>query len=127
MSNAVISYAALAQAMKTKCGNRPQRECAAEVGISESTFSRLANMKTNSVCGRPAQVETATVYAVCKWLGHPVETYTERGVPPQSGTPDAIEWHLLRDPRLSQEDAIRLSNMIRAAYDVVARKSETKP
>lgn len=120
-----IDYDALSRAIRHKVGRRTQRECAKGCGIDKSTFGRLynnTNTSSRSTAPTTHGVTSDTVYQVCRWLGLPVETFTSKGSPPlkEADTRDAIDYYLMRDPALTQSQAINLSNMIRAAYKAVA-------
>jgi transcriptional regulator with XRE-family HTH domain len=120
---APIDYAALARAVRVKMQGRPQWKCAYECGLSESTFSRIANNKTSAVRTGVPKVESETVLAVCRWLGVPLQTFMPSQQVPPAETLDAIEWVLMRDATITFEQATRLSDMMRAAYRAVAKET----
>lgn len=123
-----IDYHALSLALKQKVGERPYRECATECDISATTLGRLIRNEAKTVrkprCkGRKvAGIAVDVVFKVCRWLGQPVESFTERKAPPSSGadTCDTIDYYLMRDPALNEAQAVSLSNMLRSAYKTVA-------
>jgi hypothetical protein len=129
-----IDYHALSLALSQKAGERHYRECAAECGISATTFGRLVrncalSVKNPRQHGRKvAGITTEVVYKVCSWLGMPVESFTEKKAPPKpsADTCDAIDFYLMRDPALTEAQATQLSNMLRASYKAVAREEDGK-
>jgi hypothetical protein len=94
------------------------REIAACNDGSGPMWNSLAQVVSNG------RVPDADHYLqICKWLGVPLEKYTGRATPELVGL-DYIDALLLQDPKLERSQAVALSDMIRAAYKVVARKEE---
>lgn len=96
-------------------GNMPFEDVATEAGISKSTVSRMSRG-----IGCP---ESETLRKICDWLEVPVERFFLRQsqiaarVYPTEPTPDVVEAVCLADDNLTREDARRLANIFRSAYE----------
>jgi transcriptional regulator with XRE-family HTH domain len=107
-------YAALDNKRKTH--GTSWREIARELGVSPSTFSRMAQ-------GRRPDVDTFAT--LLRWLGMPAESFM-RGTPATAATeePVAMVSSYLRSARnVKPEDAEALEDIFRAAYNRLVRES----
>jgi transcriptional regulator with XRE-family HTH domain len=104
----------LAGLLREHRGSLSIRQAAAEAGVSFSTFARVE---------AGAQPDLATFLKLCAWLGvQPGGFFTpvlEREVNPLE---NAIT-HLGSDPRLSPENAKKISGVLRDLYDALASKA----
>jgi len=107
-----LDIAHLGQLLRERRGPLSIRQAAAEANISFSTFSRVEG---------GAHPDLATFTRLCAWLGvSPSKFFTpivEREVSPLE---EAIT-HLRTDPRLTPENAGRISSMLTEIYTALAR------
>lgn len=106
-------YAALDQ--QRQLAGRSWRELAAELGISPSTFTRMAQ-------GHRPDVDTFA--SLLRWLGMPAEPFLR---PPAAPGPAPeplamISAYLRSAPTLRPEDAEALEDIIQAAYRRLVRE-----
>ena len=106
-------YAALDS--KRKAHGTSWREVARELGISPSTFSRMAQ-------GRRPDVDTFAT--LLRWLGMPAESFmrSTRKKPAAEQEPVAMVSSYLRSARnIDADDAEALEEIFRAAYKRLVR------
>ncbi len=104
-------YAALDQQRRQQ--NLTWRKLAKAMGISPSTFTRMAQG------GHP---DVDTFVALCSWLGVPAESFARDGSSridqeEDSNTLAVISTHLRADRRLSPKSAEAIEEIVRAAYE----------
>jgi transcriptional regulator with XRE-family HTH domain len=100
-------YAALDQ--KRQVGAMSWRDLAGELGLSPSTFTRMAQ-------GHRPDVDTFAT--LIRWLGMPAEPFMRSSVP-RDEEPEplaVISAYLRASPKLRPEDAEALEDIIQAAY-----------
>ncbi len=96
---------------------RQSRQCtwkqvAKECGISASTLSRMAQGKHPDLNG---------LAALAAWSGLEVDRFVKSAVTKQEPEPMAVISSCLHaDPRLSEEAAVAIDQMVRAAYRSMA-------
>lgn len=114
---------ALRREIKAKCEkeNLSQRDAAAALGISNSTVSRILAGK-----GFP---DADTISRIADWLKLPVQrlmTVGGEGEPviysPDEPVPAIVRAHLIRDKNLTPEDAQKLGEIFRSAYEQFSGK-----
>ena len=100
-------YAALDQ--KRQAGAQSWRDLAAELGLSPSTFTRMAQ-------GHRPDVDTFA--ALVRWLGVPAEAFIRSSTPalPEPEPMAMISAYLRSSRTLRPEDAEALEDIIQAAY-----------
>ena len=111
--DAAALYAALDQ--KRQLGDLSWRELAAELQLSPSTFTRMAQGH------RPDVDAFATLI---RWLGMPAEPFMRSSVP-RDEAPEplaVISAYLRASPRLRPEEAEALEDIIQAAYRRLVRE-----
>ena len=92
------------------------RQVAEECGISASTLSRMSQGKHPDVNGLAALVA---------WSGLEVDRFVKRAVTRQEPKPMAVISSCLHaDPHLSEEAAVAIDQMVRAAYRSMASQRE---
>ncbi len=101
-------YAALDQ--KRRQEGLTWRGLAKTLGISPSTFTRMAQGK------RP---DVDTFVTLCSWLGVPAEEFTRDGASPDGddNTLAVISAHLRANKKLSRKSAEAMEEIVRAAYE----------
>jgi transcriptional regulator with XRE-family HTH domain len=108
-----LDLAQLGALLRDRRGKLSLRQAAAEAGVSFSTLSRIES---------GAQPDLTSFTLLCAWLGvSPGQfflTVAERELDPLD---EAIA-HLSADPRLEPDAAIRIADMLRSMYDVLARQ-----
>jgi transcriptional regulator with XRE-family HTH domain len=113
-----LDIAQLGQLLRERRGSLSIRQAAAEAGVSFSTFSRVEG---------GAHPDLATFTRLCAWLGvSPAKFFTpivERELSPLE---EAIT-HLRADPRLTPENAGRISTMLTELYGALARDVAPQP
>ncbi len=107
-----LDLAQLGTMLRERRGKLSLRQAAAEAGVSFSTFTRIE---------AGAQPDLTSFTLLCAWLGvSPAEFFTsvaERQVAPID---EAIA-HLASDPRLEPGAAIKIADVLRSMYDVLAK------
>ena len=106
-------YAALDQ--KRQVGGMSWRDLAGELGLSPSTFTRMAQ-------GHRPDVDTFAT--LIRWLGMPAEPFMRSSVP-RDEEPEplaVISAYLRASPKLRPEDAEALEDIIQAAYRRLVRE-----
>lgn len=118
MAHHKIQFRALKMALVKKAQEEglSQRQIATAIGTSDSTVCRFFGPGEHVI-------DADLVARACAWLGVPVSTFSENGgIPADLPTPEIIDLALYFDPKLTEEQARKLSDMMRAAYAAVARK-----
>ncbi len=104
-------YAALDQQRRQQ--DLTWRKLAKGIGVSPSTFTRMAQG------GHP---DVETFVALCSWLGIPAESFARDGSDGDDKQEDintlaVISTHLRADRRLSPKSAEAIEEIVRAAYE----------
>lgn len=108
----------LGQLLRERRGQLSIRQAAAEAGVSFSTFSRVEG---------GAHPDLATFTRLCAWLGvAPSKFFTSIVEREMSPLEEAIT-HLRADPRLTHENAGRISTMLTELYTALARDAVPPP
>lgn len=119
-----IAIEKLSALVKSKRGTKGLRETAKEIGdVSPSTLSRIEQ-------GKMPDLETFV--KLCDWLGISTNEFIEGEEDGSANTSDVpipegasnleiIEAHLRADRELNPDTAEALANMVRAAYNAVAK------
>ncbi len=107
-----LDLAHLGAMLRERRGRLSLRQAAAEAGVSFSTFSRIE---------AGAQPDLTSFTLLCAWLsvsaGQFFTPVAEREVAPID---EAIA-HLAADPRLEPDAALKIADVLRNMYDVLAR------
>ncbi len=107
-----LDLAQLGGMLREHRGRLSLRQAAAEAGVSFSTFTRIE---------AGAQPDLTSFTLLCEWLGvSPAHFFTpvnERQVTPID---EAIA-HLTSDPRLEPDAALKIADVLRNMYDVLAK------
>lgn len=107
-----LDIAQLGQLLRERRGPLSIRQAAAEADVSFSTFSRVEG---------GAHPDLATFARLCAWLGvSPSMFFTPIAERELSPLEEAIT-HLRADPRLTPENAGRISSMLTELYTALAR------
>lgn len=108
----------LGQLLRERRGSLSIRQAAAEADISFSTFSRVES---------GAHPDLATFTRLCAWLGvSPSKFFTPIVEREMSALEEAIT-HLRADPRLTEENAGRISSVLTELYTALARDVASSP
>lgn len=107
-----LDIAQLGQLLRGRRGQLSIRQAAADADVSFSTFSRVEG---------GAHPDLATFTRLCAWLGvAPSKFFTPIVEREMSPLEEAIT-HLRADPRLTPENAGRISSMLTDIYAALAR------
>ena len=108
-----LDLAQLAGMLRDRRGRLSLRQAAAEAGVSFSTFSRIES---------GAQPDLTSFTLLCAWLGvSPGQFFLTVAEREQNPLDEAIA-HLSADPRLEADAAIKIADMLRSMYDVLAKQ-----
>lgn len=107
------SKASLAAALRRERSARrlSLRDLAAEIDVSFNTLSRVE---------RGYWPDLTNYNRIVRWLGLPASTFLDapEGSP---GTPDVIAKHLMADPMLSADGAVKIAALVQEMYLNLAR------
>lgn len=110
----LVAVEELGRLVRQHRGRQSVRQAAAEAGVSFSTLSRVE---------AGAQPDLATFLRLCAWLEEPPERFFRAAAQRPTDTIDAVASHLFADPRLSQDAAERIAQVVRDLYTALAHEA----
>jgi transcriptional regulator with XRE-family HTH domain len=97
--------------LKERRGALSLRSAASEAGVSFTTFSRVES---------GSQPDLASFTSLCGWLGVSPAMFFLESANRKEDPVDVAVIHLNADPRLTQDNAARIADALRAMYDALA-------
>lgn len=113
-----FNTAELGALLRERRGTLSLRQAAAEADVSFSTFSRVES---------GSQPDLVSFTKLCAWLGLPPSHFFAPVAVREVDTVESLVSHLRTDPRLSTENANKISNMLRDMYNALAQQMPAGP